>query len=73
MLLLEVPVADIREDLTEIDEDVTNIDEDVTELEGDVNFLFDKQVIQDERIFQLETTTDQVTIELAEVTENLGG
>ena len=72
MLLSEVQVVDIREDISEIDEDVTNIDEDVTELEGDVNFLFDEQVIQDERIFQLGTTTDQVTIELAEVTVNLG-
>ena len=73
MLLLEVQVADIHEDLIEIDEDITNIDEDVTELEGDVNFLFDEQVIQDERLFQLETTSDQVTVELAEVKVNLGG
>ena len=64
--LLEVQVADITEDLTTTDENVADLDQ-------DVNFLFDEQVIQDERIFQLETTTDQVTIELARINEDVEG
>ena len=40
--LIEVQVADLREDITEVDEDVTALVE-------NVNFLFDEQIIQDER------------------------
>ena len=50
-------VAEIQTDLT-----ITRID--LTELEGDVNFLFDEQVIQDERIFQLETETEGIEEEV---------
>ena len=42
-------VVEIQEDLL-----VTRID--LVELEGDVNFLFDEQIIQDERLFSLEQT-----------------
>ena len=42
----------------EIDEDVTGLEEDVTLLEGDVSFLFDEQVIQDERLLILEQDSD---------------
>ena len=48
--LLEIQVDEIEEDIT-----ITRID--LTELEGDVNFLFDEQVIQDERLLNLEQTT----------------
>ena len=58
-----------RVDLLEIQ--VVEIEEDVADLDQDVNFLFDEQVIQDERIFQLETTTDQVTIELARINDDI--
>ena len=51
--LLEIQVVEIQEDLTEVDEDVTL-------LEGDVNFLFDEQVIQDERLLRLEDDTDVI-------------
>ena len=50
MTILEIQVADTQEDLTE--------------LEGDVNFLFDEQIIQDERLFTLEQTTDAINVEL---------
>ena len=50
-------MAEIQTDLT-----ITRID--LTELEGDVNFLFDEQVIQDERIFQLETETEGIEEEV---------
>ena len=45
--LLEIQVVEIQEDVTEVDERVEL-------LEGDVNFLFDEQVIQDERLLGLE-------------------
>ena len=59
MSLLEIQVIEIEEDLDELDQDV--------------NFLFDDQVIQNERIFELETTSDHVTIELARINEDVEG
>ena len=66
MSLLEIQVADLREDVTEVDEDVTGLDE-------DISFLFDEQVIQDERLLQLEQASVQVTVELAEINVNIQG
>ena len=54
MSLLEVQVADLREDLTTV---TGNVDE----VEGEINFLFDEQVIQDERLLNLETEVDGMT------------
>ena len=51
MALLEIQVMVIQDDVTELDEDVTL-------LEGDVNFLFEEQVIQDERLLNLEEDSD---------------
>ena len=42
--------------MVEIEEDVTEVDDRVTLVEDDVSFLFDEQVIQDERLFSLEQT-----------------
>ena len=64
MSLLEIQVVEIQEDLTEVDEDVTL-------LEGDVNFLFDEQVIQDERLLILEQTTIAITADLVEFDDEL--
>ena len=50
-------MAEIQTDLT-----ITRID--LTELEGDVNLLSDEQVIQDERIFGLETDTETIEEEV---------
>ena len=36
----------------------------MTSLDEDVNFLFDEQVIQDKRLFQLETETEQTEEEV---------
>ena len=57
MALLEIQVDEIEEDII-----ITRVD--LTELEGDVNFLFDEQIIQDERLFTLEQTTDAINTEL---------
>ena len=66
MALLEIQVVVIQDD-------VTGLEVDLTELEGDVNFLFDEQVIQDERLLNLEETSVQVVVELAEVNADLQG
>ena len=42
----------------EIQDDVTGLGVDLTELEGDVNFLFNEQFIQDERLLILEQDSD---------------
>ena len=47
-----------------LDDDVTGLEVDLAELERDVNFLFDEQVIQDERLLTLEQTTDAINVEL---------
>ena len=52
--VLEIQVTDIREDITEIDEDVTAVTQNVEDLDENVDFLFDEQVIQDERLLGLE-------------------
>ena len=64
--LLEVQVADLREDVTVVQGGVVDLDE-------DVNFLFDETVIQDERLFSLEQTTDAINAELVSVDDELEG
>ena len=64
--LLEVQVADMLEDITEVDEDVTALVE-------NVNFLFDEQIIQDERLFSLEQISIDVEDELDLINEELEG
>ena len=46
MTLLELQVLDIQEDVGNLDENV--------------DFLFDEQIIQDERLFSLEQGTDAI-------------
>ena len=53
MALLEIQVIEIEEDIMEIDEDVSGLDQ-------DVNFLFDEQVIQDEKLLNLEQETEEI-------------
>ena len=57
MTLLEIQVVVIQDDITELDEDVTGLDQ-------DVNFLFDEQVIQDERLLNLEQENDVIDTRL---------
>ena len=57
MSLLEIQVVEIQEDVTDTDERVTLV-------EGDVNFLFDEQVIQDERLLNLEQTSIEVLLDI---------
>ena len=56
--------ATIEERVSLLEIQVEEIEGDVTLLEGDVNFLFDETVIQDERLFSLEQTTDTINAKL---------
>ena len=44
--------------MTLLEIQVSEIEGDVTLLEGDVNFLFEEQIIQDERLLILEQDSD---------------
>ena len=61
---LEERVASLETQVTVIQDDVTDLEVNLIELEGDVNFLFDEQVIQDERIFTLEQTSIETSEEV---------
>ena len=63
----------IEERVTLLELQVLDIQEDVGNLDQNVDFLFEEQIIQDERIFSLEETSDQVIVELAQINENLEG
>ena len=64
--------ATIEERVTLLEIQVEEIEGDVALLEGDVNFLFDETVIQDQRLFALEQTTDAINAELVAVDDELG-
>ena len=59
MALLEIQVVEIEEDISIL-------------IEND-DFLFDEQVIQDERLLELEQTDNEVVVELAEISVDLLG
>ena len=50
---------------------VVEIEEDIRDLDQDVNFLFDEQVIQDERLLTLEQSSDGVIGELDLIEDQL--
>ena len=56
-----------------IQDDVTDLEVNLMELQGDVNFLFDEQVIQDERLLGLEQGMDVIESDLVAVDEDLQG
>ena len=62
--VLEIQVVVIQDDVTRLDEDVTAFGVDLAELDESVDFLFDEQVIQDERIFTLEQTSIEIDEEV---------
>ena len=47
--------------MVQAEDDIDNLGLDLTELEGDVNFLFDDQLIQNQRIFNLEEESSVLT------------
>ena len=68
---IEERVSILEAQVVEIEEDITGFEVDLVELEGDVNFLFDETVIQDERIFTLEQTTDAINVQLVTVDDEI--
>ena len=64
--ILEAQVVDLQEGMVVMEGDVEDLDE-------DVDFLFDEQVIQDQRLLGLEQTSDQVVAELADINANILG
>ena len=68
---IEERVALLEIQVVEIKEDVAGLEVDLTELEGDVNFLFDEQGIQDERLQELKQISLQVAVEPAEMNVNI--
>ena len=59
--------------MVEIEKDVAGLSVGLTEVDENVDFLFDEQVIQDERLLELEQTSDDVVVELAEINVELLG
>ena len=57
-------MSDVREDLATTDENVADLDQ-------DVNFLFGEQVIQDEKLLNLEQETDTNNGQLVVVDDDL--
>ena len=55
--LLEIQVEQIQDDVTSLNVGLTEVDE-------NVDFLFDEQVIQDERLLNLETETEGIEEEV---------
>ena len=51
---LEERVEMLEIQMVQAENDIDNLELDLTELEGDVDFLFDDQLIQNQRIFNLE-------------------
>ena len=62
--ILEGQVVEIEEDLSGIEEDVMILGVGLEGLSEDVDFLFDEQVIQDERLLSLEQENDVIDDEL---------
>ena len=62
--MLEIQVVEIEEDLMVMDEDITTLGIGLEGLGENVDFLFDEQVIQDERLLSLEQENDVIDEEL---------
>ena len=70
---LEERVALLEIQVDEMEDDIIIIRVDLTELEGDVNFLFDDQEMQDERLFSLEQETDAIDRQLDGISAEIEG
>ena len=56
-----------------IEERVSLLELQVAGLDDDVNFLFDEQVFQDERLLNVEEATDAINADLVTVDDELEG
>ena len=63
-MTVEERVTILESQVVEIEEDITVLGVGLTGISEDVDFLFDEQVIQDERIFTLEQTSIETSNEV---------
>ena len=63
----------IEERVSLLELQVVDLEEKVADLDKDVNFLFDEQVIQDERLLNLEETSLGILSELDLIEDELEG
>ena len=62
--ILEFQVADLTKDITDLGLEVTDLGDDIDVIDGEVAVLFADQVIQDERILELEADSEgQIVIQ----------
>ena len=61
---IEERVALLEVQVEQIQGDVTGLSLNLAEVDENVDFLFDEQVIQDERLFSLETETETIEEEV---------
>ena len=61
---IEERVALLEIQVEQIQDDVTGLSVGLTEVDENVDFLFDEQVIQDERLLNLETETEGIEEEV---------
>ena len=63
----------IEERVSLLEIQVTDLEENVADLDQDVNFMFDEQVIQDERLLSLDEDTDTIEEQLFTIYGELDG
>ena len=59
--------------MEQIEDDVTGLGVGLTEVEENVDFLFDEQVTQDERLFSLEEGSDAINGQLVIIAGDIDG
>ena len=59
--------------MIQIEDDLTGLNIGLAEVDQNVDFLFDEQVIQDERLFSLEQTSLGILAELDSVEDEVEG
>ena len=60
-----------QERVTILENQVVEIEDDLAKLDEDIGFLFDGQIIQDEQLFNLEQTPDEILGKLDLVEDDL--
>ena len=70
--IFHIQILDMAVNVT-IEERVSLLELQVAGLDDDVNFLFDEQVIQDERLLNVEEATDTINAQLVTVDDELEG
>ena len=61
--ILEFQMADLTEDVTALGFEVTDLGDEVDVIDGEIAVILAGQVIQDERILELETDSESKSLE----------